>query len=102
MTIKWRSKKTSYQVSDFVKYKNSYVGDNSAVGNILSMLPAHDYIAGFSLQTEKKPYGVTVNYRANQSGVNNYYHFWSNKNPGEILERNAAVLFSLIQNVYAS
>jgi hypothetical protein len=90
---------TIYQVTDFVKYKGSYVGNNSAVGNILSMLPAHDYMVGFSLQTEQKPYGITANYKANQSGENNYYDFWNSKKPDELLERNSAVLFSLVKNV---
>ncbi|WAH39216.1 DUF4825 domain-containing protein [Alicyclobacillus dauci] len=90
----------TYHVVDFLKYKGTYVGDNSAVGNILSMLPAHNYMAGFSLQTEHKPYGITVNYTENQKlGPDNYYDFWNSKKPDELLERNAAALFSLVQNV---
>lgn len=94
-----QSTKNSYQLNDFVKYKGSFVGDNSAVGNILSMLPAHDYLAKFSLETGHVPYGITANYQANQSALNKYYDFWNSKHPDELLERNAAVLFSLVRNV---
>ncbi len=88
-----------YHLADLLKYKDSYVGNNSAVGNILSVLPAHDYMASFSLETGQKPYGITVNYQANQSNLKNYYDFWNVKHPDELLERNASVLFSLVQNV---
>ncbi|EPZ59052.1 hypothetical protein H477_1805 [[Clostridium] sordellii ATCC 9714] len=36
------------------KYKNSYVGDNNAVGNILYNLPGNNYHVGFKLKTDKK------------------------------------------------
>lgn len=90
---------SSYHLSDLLKYKGSYVGNNSAVGNILSVLPAHDYMAGFSLQTEKKPFGITVHYQSNQAGSTDYHDLWNKTRPDKLLERNAAVLFSLVQNV---
>ncbi|MFB5193229.1 DUF4825 domain-containing protein [Alicyclobacillus fastidiosus] len=90
---------TPYHLADLLKYKGSYVGNNSAVGSILSMLPGHDYMASFSLETEQKPYGIAVNYQPKQSVSSNYSDFCNNKRPDELLERNAAVLFSLVQNV---
>lgn len=87
------------KTDDLLKYKDSYAGDNSAVGNITAMLPANAYNAGFSLQTSKKPYGMTINYKANKnSGEENYNDFWSSKKPEELLEKNAVVLLSLIPN----
>lgn len=44
------------------EYKNSYVGDNSAVGNIIDNLREDDSIEGFQLITTDKPYGIIVNY----------------------------------------
>lgn len=86
-------------VADIIKYKDSFVGDNNAVRNILSMLPANEYISGISLQTEKKPYGIIVNFKENkEKGKEAYSKFWSTKNVQEFLEKNASVLFSLIQN----
>ena len=93
--------KTTLQVKtyDLIKYKDSYVGDNSSVGNIIAKLPANAYNAGFSLQTNKEPYGITINYKPNQnSDKKDYNEFWSSKNINELLEKNAVVLLSLIQN----
>lgn len=102
------STKTSHQevetiaqvkIDELLKYKDSYVGDNSAVGNIIDKLPANVYNEGFSLQTDKEPYGIIITYKANQNlGTEDYNNFWSNKNPDEILEKNAVILLSLIQN----
>lgn len=93
--------KTTSQVKtyDLMKYKDSYVGDNSSVSNIITKLSANAYNAGFSLQTNKEPYGITINYKANQNlGEEDYNKFWSGKKINEFLEKNAVVLLSLIQN----
>lgn len=93
--------KTTSQVKtyDLMKYKDSYVGDNSSVSNIITKLSANAYNAGFSLQTNKEPYGITINYKANQNlGEEDYNKFWSGKEINEFLEKNAVVLLSLIQN----
>ena len=84
------STKTSHQkmetisqvkIDDLLKYKGSYVGDNSAVGNIIAKLPANNYNEGFSLQTDKEPYGIIVNYKVNENlGTDDYNNFWSKKN----------------------
>lgn len=84
---------------DLIKYKDSYVGDNSAVANILSKLPANAFSSGFSLQTTKEPYGITINYNASKiSGEEDYNKFWSNVKIEELLEKNAVVLLALIKN----
>ncbi|ACQ54107.1 DUF4825 domain-containing protein [Clostridium botulinum] len=94
--IKNSSKVETY---DLIKYKGSYVGDNSSVGSIIKNLPANEYSAGFSLQTSKKPYEITVNYKANENlGEENYNKFWKDNKVEKLLEKNAAVLLSLIPN----
>ncbi|MBD5640304.1 DUF4825 domain-containing protein [Clostridium botulinum] len=87
------------QTYDLIKYKGTYVGNNSSVGSIIKNLPANEYSAGFSLQTSKEPYEITVNYKTNKNlGEENYNKFWSDKKVEELLEKNAVVLLSLITN----
>ncbi|MBD7912800.1 MULTISPECIES: DUF4825 domain-containing protein [Clostridium] len=88
------------RLEDLDDYKDTCVGNNSAIGDILQKLPANIYNDGFSLKTEKEPYGIMVNYDANHSlGREDYNDFWSDKNPSEFLEKNAVVLLALIKNV---
>ncbi|KRU23791.1 hypothetical protein VT91_15180 [Clostridium sporogenes] len=94
--IKNTSKVETY---DLIKYKGTFVGDNSSVGNIIKNLPANEYSAGFSLQTSKEPYEITVNYKTNENlGEENYNKFWKDKKVEELLEKNAVILLSLITN----
>ncbi|MCC5417764.1 DUF4825 domain-containing protein, partial [Clostridium botulinum] len=94
--IKNSSKVETY---DLIKYKGTYVGDNSSVGSIIKNLPANEYSAVFSLQTTKEPYEVTVNYKTNENlGEENYNKFWKDKKVEELLEKNSVVLLYLIPN----
>ncbi|NFS06531.1 DUF4825 domain-containing protein [Clostridium botulinum] len=94
--IKNSSKVETY---DLIKYKGTYVGDNSSVGSIIKNLPANEYSAGFSLQTTKEPYEVTVNYKTNENlGEESYNKFWKDKKVEELLEKNSVVLLYLIPN----
>lgn len=82
-------------MEELKKYKDSYVGDNSAVINILSNLPLNTYVSELSLKTDE----ITVNYKENPAlGLDDYNNFWKDKNPNEVLEKNAALMFSLIKN----
>lgn len=84
---------------DLLKYKDTYVGDNSSVGNIIVSLPGSLYSSRFSLETNKKPYGIVINYKVNQSlGEENYNKFWSDKKVTEFLEKNSVILLSLVEN----
>lgn len=86
-------------MEELKKYKDSYVGDNSAVINILANLPLNTYVSELSLKTDRKPYEITVNYKESPAlGLDDYNSFWKDKNPNEILEKNAALMFSLIKN----
>ncbi|MGG7159874.1 DUF4825 domain-containing protein [Clostridium baratii] len=86
-------------MEELKKYKDSYVGDNSAVINILANLPLNTYVSELSLKTDRKPYEITVNYKESPAlGLDDYNNFWKDKNPNEVLEKNAALMFSLIKN----
>ncbi|NEZ76427.1 DUF4825 domain-containing protein [Clostridium botulinum] len=94
--IKNSSKVETY---DLIKYKGTYVGDNSSVGSIIKNLPANEYSAGFTLQTTKEPYEIIVNYKTNENlEEENYNKFWKDKKVEELLEKNAVVLLYLIPN----
>ncbi|MBO0602230.1 DUF4825 domain-containing protein [Sporosarcina sp. E16_3] len=71
------------------QYKDSFVGDNSAVGNIANQLRSGENLEGFELKTKEKPYGIILNYD------------WleSEQNYKETAIFNATFLFSLVQNV---
>ncbi|MFJ8262077.1 DUF4825 domain-containing protein [Rummeliibacillus sp. NPDC094406] len=73
---------------DIFKFKDSYVGDNSAVGNIVSKLQGAEHFKGFELKTKEKPYGIILNYD------------WSDseKNYKKTAIYNATFLFALVQN----
>ncbi|AXI09974.1 DUF4825 domain-containing protein [Oceanobacillus zhaokaii] len=73
---------------DIFQYKDSHVGDNSAVGNIVSQLPEGEYVNGFELQTNEEPYGIILNYQDIETG-----------DYKETAINNAAFLFTLIHNV---
>lgn len=72
-----------------------YVGDNAAVGAILDSLPTPGLTRNsFSLQTEKTPYGITIEYAVSDA-EQAYADGKLNRAP---LEKNAAVIFSLVEN----
>ncbi|ALX47661.1 hypothetical protein AOX59_15190 [Lentibacillus amyloliquefaciens] len=73
---------------DMFKYKDSYVGDNSAVGNIANQLQGAEHLKGFELETKEKPYGVILNYDWSES----------EQNYKKAAVFNATFLFTLVQN----
>ncbi|WII37874.1 DUF4825 domain-containing protein [Paenibacillus thiaminolyticus] len=77
---------------DIFQYKNSYVGDNTAIGSILGMLPQSDRLKQFSLSTTEKPYRITVQYHEAASPM-------SESEIRETVIFNATFLFALVQNV---
>lgn len=83
---------TSYvytkQTNDLNKYQDSNVGDNSAVGNIISDTNSGKYMESFSLNTDSEPYGVTINYKEDT-----YIDIY------KYLEQDALILFKLINNI---
>lgn len=75
-------------LDDLFNYKDDYVGDNSAVGNIVSRLKYAEQFKGFELKTDEEPYGIILNYNLEESG----------QDYKQIVIYNATFLFSLIQN----
>lgn len=73
---------------DIFQFKDSFVGDNSAVGNIATQLRRGEHLEGFELKTKEKPYGIILNYD------------WleSEQNYKETAIFNATYLFALVQN----
>lgn len=85
--------KNKVDIKKLIPYKESYVGDSSAVVGILQQLPGNQYIkGGVSLSTKKEPYGIHVHYISNEK-------YWSRDNTERIFLYNATTLFILIKNV---
>jgi len=83
---------TSYvynkNINDLNKYQDSYVGDNSAIGNIISDISSGKYMDKFSLNTTNKPYGVTITYKEDT-----YIDIY------KYLEQDTLILFKLVNNI---
>lgn len=78
--------------TDLFHYKNSYVGDNSAVGNIVNQLPHSKALNQISLDTKAEPYGITLEY----VDINDKD---ADKEIKETVIYNSTFLFALIKNV---
>ncbi len=78
------------------QHRTAYIGNNSAVGNIISALEFPDGIVydGFELQTSERPYMLTINLKTDAK-TRNYYTGAIHEAPFQI---NACILFSLIEN----
>ncbi|WP_308162265.1 DUF4825 domain-containing protein [Bacillus sp. ISL-18] len=74
------------------QYKGSYVGDNSAVGNIVKSLPHSTELKQISLQTKKEPYGITLDYKEINSTM-------VEKEMKKTAMYNSTFIFALIKNV---
>ncbi|KAA0956921.1 DUF4825 domain-containing protein [Planococcus sp. ANT_H30] len=71
------------------EYKDSYVGDNSAVVNTVIHLQGADYFSGIAPQTKEQPYGIVVDYDWSESTIDLQ----------ETVINNDSYLFTLIQNM---
>lgn len=70
-------------------YKSAYVGDAANATGLIDSLPFGEYRREIALETEHKPYGVTVRYG---------FGFHDYGDIENILWKNAAVVFALIDN----
>lgn len=82
-------------LNNFLKHRSKYIGDASNVSNLLNKLPYGDRKNGISLETDRSPYGITVNY--NLDDVDNIQENVHLIEP--TLIDNALIIFSLIENV---
>ncbi|MDE5977875.1 MAG: DUF4825 domain-containing protein [Turicibacter sp.] len=90
--------KSSY-VTELLNYKDSYVGDNSAISHIIERLPAHEYLDSFELQTSQEPYEITINYKTfNKATIELENGSTSEASLREILQGNAMIILSLVKN----
>ncbi|WP_256464900.1 MULTISPECIES: DUF4825 domain-containing protein [Bacillales] len=84
-------------VSQFLKNKTEYVGNNSKVGGIIFLLTFpknidYDY---FELSTDSEPFAITVNLQTDTETRN----FYSDEANQQQFEVNAIIMFALIGNV---
>ena len=75
--------------NNIFQFKDSFVGDNSAVGNIANQLPGAEHLNGFELKTNEEPYGIILNYDWTES----------EQEYEKSVIHNATFLFTLVQNV---
>lgn len=92
---------TSYEhpnAEQLFEYRTAYVGDNSAVGNIVSLLgfPTDVKYDHIELQTSAEPYGVNVYFSVTPK-VKAAYHT-SEPDHIDVFRENACIMFSLIGN----
>lgn len=88
-------------VQGLLQYKDSYVGDNNAVGNILGKLPGAGYYQGMALYTKQQPYGIEITYGVkSQEQKEAFADYWTNEQKEKVMLTNATTLFILIENVY--
>ncbi|MEE6131728.1 DUF4825 domain-containing protein [Bacillus sp. 1780r2a1] len=72
------------------EFKDSYIGDNSAVVHIVHQLLHEEEFKKLKLQTKKQPYGIHLTYE-DISGADNERE--------KVAIYNATFIFALIQNV---
>lgn len=90
----------NYNISSAIEYKDSFIGDNSAIVNIVLNLPGEKYYDEIELRTDKEPYGVEIKYRAFEEAtikLENGTILTFTKD--QVLKGNAIVMFALIQNL---
>ena len=87
-------------LNTLLEYKDTYVGDNSAIGNIISNLPAHIYNTGFQLKTTLEPYEITLNYDKFKDVSIIFDDNSSIISPfKDVIKNNAMIIISLVENV---
>lgn len=77
-------------LNNLLQHRSKYIGDASNVSKLLRKLPYGDRLKGISLETDKRPYGITINYLIEDTD--------KLQNIKPVLADNALTLFSLIEN----
>lgn len=86
-------------IEELLEYKNSYMGDNSAVINIAEKLPWNIYREYVALETDNGENKIIISYKPNtDKDEKNYNDYYEKHNDKDIFKLNAVVMFSLIQN----
>lgn len=96
------SNRKETNISEVIKYKTDYVGDNSAVFNIITNLPGGAFEHSMVLQTDSKPYGIEISYGIS-TGSNideqQFNEYWTTEDMQKIFVNNATALFVLVNNL---
>lgn len=84
-------------IEELWQSRTNYVGDNSAVGNIISKLNFPEELTreGFQLYTDSPPYGLVLHFKTNTATED----FSMDTSNTMLFKKNALILFSLIENV---
>lgn len=79
---------------DIFEFKNSFVGDAGAVGNITMRLPkpTGEQVSGLELKTTEAPYGIILNYSPTEKSED------TETNYKELTLYNATFILSLVKN----
>ncbi|MFB9331138.1 DUF4825 domain-containing protein [Paenibacillus aurantiacus] len=77
---------------DLFKFKNTPLGNSSAVGQIIHQLPASDKFNEMKLETDQEPYGLSLSY-------DNVNEPLSLDDLEQTIVYNASFIFALIPNV---
>lgn len=104
LVISIRLKKTERTevsgITELLRYRNSYVGDNSAVANIILNLDGSKYFKHFALQTREQPYGIEIRYGVGpNSSRNEFGEYWTDAKTKVIFLNSATALLALVKNV---
>lgn len=76
----------TYDVSEIINYKNTYIGDAPTVGAILDKLPFAKYRESYALKTASEPYELIINYGELSTSKSSF-------------ENSSVALFALIKNL---
>lgn len=103
LLIGCQQKAEENQIEQLIKYKDSYIGDNSAVGNIAARMAGSKYGNEITLQTKSKPYSITIQYKlpknASKEEKKEFERYWTEENMEKAFLFNATTLFMLVKNV---
>lgn len=90
---------SNVNLNTVLKYKDSYVGDNSAISNIINNLPGNIYNEGIELQTTSKPYEITIYYKSFKDiSIRFEDNSLLSSSFPYVMKTNALIIFSLVQN----
>ena len=85
---------TNNKEGDIFQYNGTLVGDNSAVGGIITQLPFGDeYYKQFELQTKEEPYGITIKYNKEEKNP-----VLNDVDMKELAICNSTYIFALVDN----
>ncbi len=99
-TIQLQTPKSMYDAEKLFNARTKYIGDNSAVGNLIYLLPVpnglkYDHI---ELETKAKPYKLNIFYSISGE-LMEVYDSYDYSYISELFDRNEMLLYALIDNV---